>query len=258
MAQSRANGSHYALTAIGLGMLVLGIIMAVWNLVPGFGPPEKPATHAGNSSKPDRGSGGILKSKTFSVAYVLVGAGLLLLLLSICLNIRDKKRQSEDIAIAHVQRQVSVEPSQQEDSLNSFPSSQEEDEDVSSQYYVPSYEEVMNTGYSEPRDSDRSNRLSVSLPSYESLTGLDESSQAPGAAGTEPGTERQPSRHSSRLSKRLKPLKVRRIKSEKLHLKDIRLNLDQGNSTVPITIEPLTPPPKYEEIQEKAPVSQQM
>lgn len=115
MAQSRANGSHYALTAIGLGMLVLGIIMAVWNLVPGFGPSDKPGSHAGNSSKPDRGSGGILKSKTFSVSYVLVGAGLLLLLLSICLKVRDKKRQSEDLAIAHVQRHVSAEPSQQED-----------------------------------------------------------------------------------------------------------------------------------------------
>ncbi|NWX04071.1 TMM51 protein, partial [Caloenas nicobarica] len=249
MAQSRTNGSHYALTAIGLGMLVLGIIMAVWNLVPGFGPADKPPSHAGNSSKPDRGTGGILKSKTFSVAYVLVGAGILLLLLSICLNIRDKKRQSEDIV--HVQHQASVEPSQQEDS-------QEEDEDVSSQYYVPSYEEVMNSGYSEPRDSDRNPRLSVSLPSYESLTGLDESTQTPAAAGTEPGTERHPSRHNSRLSKRLKPLKVRRIKSEKLHLKDIRLNLAEGNSSVPVTIEPLTPPPKYEEIQEKAPESRQM
>ncbi|XP_009459248.1 PREDICTED: LOW QUALITY PROTEIN: transmembrane protein 51 [Nipponia nippon] len=222
MAQSRANGSHYALTAIGLGMLVLGIIMAVWNLVPGFSPDDKPAAHAGNSSKPDHGSGGILKSKTFSVAYVLVGAGVLLLLLSICLNIRDKKRQSEDIAC--VQHPASAEPSHQEDS-------QEEDEDVSSQYYVPSYEEVMNVGYSEPRDSDRSHRISVSLPSYESLTGLDESSQPPGAAGAAPGTE---------------------------HLKDIRLNLAEGNSTAPITIEPLTPPPKYEEILEKAPESQQM
>ncbi|PKK24103.1 transmembrane protein 51 [Columba livia] len=241
MAQSRTNGSHYALTAIGLGMLVLGIIMAVWNLVPGFGPADKPATHAGNSSKPDRGTGGILKSKTFSVAYVLVGAGVLLLLLSICLNIRDRKRQSEDIV--HVQHQASAEPSHQEDS-------QEEDEDASSQYYVPSYEEVMNSGYSEPRDSDRGPRLSVSLPSYESLTGLDESTQTPATAGTEPGTERHPSR--------LKPLKVRRIKSEKLHLKDIRLNLAEGNSSVPVTIEPLTPPPKYEEIQEKAPESQQM
>jgi len=114
----------------------------------------------------------------------------------------------------------------------------------------------MNTSYSEPRDLDRSNRISISLPSYESLTGLDESTQASGAAGAEPGTERQPSRHSSRLSKRLKPLKVRRIKSEKLHLKDIRLNVAEANSTAPITIEPLTPPPKYEEIQEKAPESQ--
>ncbi|NWR77333.1 TMM51 protein, partial [Centropus unirufus] len=249
MAQSRTNGSHYALTAIGLGMLVLGIIMAVWNLVPGFGPTDKPSSHAGNSSKPDRGNGGVLKSKTFSVSYVLVGAGVLLLLLSICLNIRDKKRQSEDLV--HVHHQAPEEPSQQEDS-------QEEDEDVSSQYYVPSYEEVMNTGYSEPRDLDRSTRISVSLPSYESLTGLDESSQAPGAASAEPGTERQPGRQSSRLSKRVKPLKVRRIKSEKLHLKDIRLNLTQGNSTAPITIEPLTPPPKYEEIQEKVQESQQI
>ncbi|NWW47246.1 TMM51 protein, partial [Pedionomus torquatus] len=249
MAQSRTNGSHYALTAIGLGMLVLGIIMAVWNLVPGFGPTEKPTTHAGNSSKPDRGTGGVLKSKTFSVAYVLVGAGLLLLLLSICLSIRDKKRQSEDIP--HIQHQTSVEPSHQEDS-------QEEDEDMSSQYYVPSYEEVMNTGYSQPRDLERSNRMSISLPSYESLTGLEEGMQPPGAAGPESSMERQPSRHNSRLSKRLKPLKVRRIKSEKLHLKDIRLNLSEGNNTAPITIEPLTPPPKYEEIHEKVPESRQM
>ncbi|KAM8796469.1 transmembrane protein 51 [Eudromia elegans] len=250
MAQSRTNGSHYALTAIGLGMLVLGIIMAVWNLVPGFNQAEKPAANASNSSKPDRGGGGgILKSKTFSVAYVLVGAGVLLLLLSICLNIRDKKRQSEDIT--RIQHRASAEPSQQEDS-------QEEDEDASSQYYVPSYEEVMNSGYTEPRDSDRSTRMSVSLPSYESLTGLEGSAAEPGAAGAEAGAERQPGRPSSRLSKRLKPLKVRRIKSEKLHLKDIRLNLAAGNSTGPVTIEPLTPPPKYEEIQEKAPESQQM
>lgn len=116
----------------------------------------------------------------------------------------------------------------------------------------------MNSGYSEPRDSDRGPRLSVSLPSYESLTGLDESTQTPATPGTEPGTERHPSRHNSRLSKRLKPLKIRRIKSEKLHLKDIRLNLAEGNNSVPVTIEPLTPPPKYEEIEEKAPESRQM
>ncbi|KFR00108.1 Transmembrane protein 51, partial [Opisthocomus hoazin] len=190
------NGSHYALTAIGLGMLVLGVIMAIWNLVPGFGPEEKLTIYAGNSSKPDRGTGGILKSKTFSVAYVLVGAGLLLLLLSLCLSLRDKKRHSEEMA--RVQHQPSAEPSQQGDS------EEEEEEDRSSQYYVPSYEEVMNTSYSEPRDLDRSNRISISLPSYESLTGLDESTQASGAAGAEPGPERAARRKRQRASQRLR------------------------------------------------------
>ena len=99
MAQSKANGSHYALTAIGLGMLVLGVIMAMWNLVPGFNAAEKP-TAQGN--KTETGSG-ILKSKTFSVAYVLVGAGVMLLLLSICLSIRDKKKQQQSEEMARIQ-----------------------------------------------------------------------------------------------------------------------------------------------------------
>uniref|UniRef100_A0A7M4FNP4 Transmembrane protein 51 n=1 Tax=Crocodylus porosus TaxID=8502 RepID=A0A7M4FNP4_CROPO len=252
MAQSRSNGSHYALTAIGLGMLVLGIIMAVWNLVPGFDYGEK-SPSSGNSSKPESGSGGgMLKSKTFSVAYVLVGAGVLLLLISICLNIRDKKKQRQNEDLGRIQHQVSTAPQQQEDS-------QEEDDDSHSRYYVPSYEEVMSTGYTETRDLDRSTRISMSLPSYESLTGIDENTQTSmtAATGTDANAERQPSRHSSRLSKRLNPLKVRRIKSEKLHLKDIRVNLPDKNSSSHITIEPLTPPPQYDEIQDKAPNSRQ-
>ncbi|XP_025051396.1 transmembrane protein 51 isoform X3 [Alligator sinensis] len=252
MAQSRSNGSHYALTAIGLGMLVLGIIMAVWNLVPGFGHGDKSPSSSGNSSKPESDSGGgMLKSKTFSVAYVLVGAGVLLLLVSICLNIRDKKKQRQNEDLGRIQHQASAEPQHQEDS-------QEEEDDSHSRYYVPSYEEVMNTGYTETRDLDRSTRISMSLPSYESLTGIDENTQtsATAATGPEANAERQPSRHSSRLSKRLKPLKVRRIKSEKLHLKDIRVNLPDKNSSH-ITIEPLTPPPQYDEIQDKAPGSRQ-
>lgn len=106
MAQSKANGSHYALTAIGLGMLVLGVIMAMWNLVPGFSASEKP-TAQGN--KTEIGSG-ILKSKTFSVAYVLVGAGVMLLLLSICLSIRDKRKQRQGEEMAHIQHPPGVEP----------------------------------------------------------------------------------------------------------------------------------------------------
>lgn len=245
MAQSKANGSHYALTAIGLGMLVLGVIMAMWNLVPGFGSAEKPT--AQGSNKTEIGSG-ILKSKTFSVAYVLVGAGVMLLLLSICLSIRDKRKQRQGEEMAHIQRQQGAEPRAQEDSQE-----EEEEEDVSSRYYVPSYEEVMNTNYSEARAVDQNPRMSVSLPSYESLTGLDETSPTT-TTRTEGETSRgnPPDRQNSKLGKRLKPLKVRRIKSEKLHLKDFRINLPDKNVPPP-SIEPLTPPPQYDEVQDKAP-----
>lgn len=112
MAQSKANGSHYALTAIGLGMLVLGVIMAMWNLVPGFSPVEKPTSQTNKTE----GGGGILKNKTFSVAYVLVGAGMMLLLLSICLSIRDRRRLRQSEELARIQQQAgTVPPSQEED-----------------------------------------------------------------------------------------------------------------------------------------------
>lgn len=243
MAQSKANGSHYALTAIGLGMLVLGVIMAMWNLVPGFSSGEKPAAHGGGGNRTEVGSG-ILKSKTFSVAYVLVGAGVMLLLLSICLSIRDKRKQRQGAEMAHIQHLPGPEAHAPEED-----SQEEEEEEASSRYYVPSYEEVMNTNFSGASEPDHSPQLSISLPSYESLTGLDET------APTTPRAEAEghpPDRQNSKLAKRLKPLKVRRIKSEKLHLKDFRITLPDKNVPPP-SIEPLTPPPQYDEVQEKAP-----
>lgn len=242
MAQSKANGSHYALTAIGLGMLVLGVIMAMWNLVPGFSASEKP-TAQGN--KTEIGSG-ILKSKTFSVAYVLVGAGVMLLLLSICLSIRDKRKQRQGEEMAHIQHPPGVEPRTPEED-----SQEEEEEEASSRYYVPSYEEVMNTNYSEARERDQNPRMSISLPSYESLTGLDETSPTGARASADASPGNPPDRQNSKLAKRLKPLKVRRIKSERLHLKDFRINPPDKNVPPP-SIEPLTPPPQYDEVQEKA------
>lgn len=243
MAQSKANGSHYALTAIGLGMLVLGVIMAMWNLVPGFSTADKPTAQGNN--KTEIGSG-ILKSKSFSVAYVLVGAGVMLLLLSICLSIRDKRKQRQSDEIARIQQQAGAEPRAQEED------SQEEEEETSSRYYVPSYEEVMNTNYSEGGDAGPNPRMSVSLPSYESLTGLDEATPTSTRTAAEPGPGHAPDRQNSKLAKHLKPLKVRRIKSEKLHLKDFRISLPDKN-VAPPSIEPLTPPPQYDEVQDKAP-----
>lgn len=110
----------------------------------------------------------------------------------------------------------------------------------------------MNTGYSEARGQEQNPRLSISLPSYESLTGLDEMTPTSTRAETEASPGHAPDRQNSKLAKRLKPLKVRRIKSEKLHLKDFRINLPEKNVPPP-SIEPLTPPPQYDEVQAKAP-----
>ncbi|XP_077314038.1 transmembrane protein 51 [Lithobates pipiens] len=238
MAQSKASGSYYALTAIGVGLLVLGVVMAVWNLVPGFGTNDNPVPSQGNSSKPETHGEINLKSKTFTVAYVLVGSGISLLLLAICLSIRSKRKRRPSMDNVHVVPQEVTIPRGNDVS---------HEEPDSPGYSAPSYEEVMRLEY-EPRqtaDADRDQRLSITLPSYESLNELDESMPTrPNAASA------KPERTNSRSGKEKKPLNVRRIKSDKLHLKEFRLNLS-GRSNLAETqkIEPITPPPQYEDKQ---------
>ncbi|XP_068096638.1 transmembrane protein 51-like isoform X2 [Hyperolius riggenbachi] len=239
MAQSKYSGSHYALTAIGVGLLILGVVMAVWNLVPGFGSNEKPSQPQGNSSKPETPEVN-LKSKTFSVAYVLVGAGIALLLLSICLSIRNKRKQRLSMQDPRVIQQEAA-ARQADDSL-------EEVEPPA--YNAPSYEEVMRIGYGAPElaDTDGNQRISMSLPSYESLTELDEST--PTRPNTTSAKAGQAQRTNSRSGKEKKPLNVRRIKSDKLHMKEFRLNLSGRTKQTEIQkIEPITPPPQYEDKQ---------
>ncbi|OCT70623.1 transmembrane protein 51 [Xenopus laevis] len=224
MAQMKSSGSHYALTAIGAGMLVLGVVMAVWNLVP--------VSSTGNSSKPEVPTETNLKSKSFTVAYVLVGSGIAFLLIAICLSIRSrrKRRQSmEDTRIPHEEPNVAQ------------ANSESSELDIA-RYSAPSYDEVMRIGYetSNTRAPEDHDGIPMSLPSYESLTELDES------APTRPIAE-PPQRTNSRSGKEKKPLNVRRIKSDKLHLKEFRLNLSGQTSKTTTTIEPLTPPPQYEE-----------
>ncbi|XP_040284721.1 transmembrane protein 51 [Bufo bufo] len=239
MAHSKSNGPHYALTAVGVGLLVLGVVMAVWNLVPGFGSNDKPVPPQGNASTPENNGEVNLKSKTFSVAYVLVGSGIALLLLAICLSIRSKRK-----------RRLSMEGVQAVQQGANPPSMGENHEDVDSpRYSAPSYEEVMRIGYSasEATETDRHERMSITLPSYESLTELDEST--PTRPNASSAKQEQPQRTNSR-SKEKKPLNVRRIKSDKLHLREFRLNLSGQSKTAEIAkIEPITPPPQYEDKQ---------
>uniref|UniRef100_A0A3B3ZPD3 Uncharacterized protein n=1 Tax=Periophthalmus magnuspinnatus TaxID=409849 RepID=A0A3B3ZPD3_9GOBI len=212
-----SSGAHYALCALGVGLIALGIVMIVWTVIPFDGkdtgkPPTNPAD---NSTVPiDENEEEIDdRTKSSSVAMVLVGVGGAMLLLSICLGVRSKRR-------ARNQRQTGrwldeEEVKKAEEHVNSG-------EAVSrlAAYNVPSYEEAVGSGNYPVRQSNLRNSM-THLPSYEDIiTPLN-------------------------VSRLLQPLRVRRIKSDKLHLKDFRLQI-RHPTTHPVTIEPITPPPGYE------------
>lgn len=127
---------------------------------------------------------------------------------------------------------------------------------------MPSYEEVVGSGDYPVRQSNL--RQSTShLPSYEDIIAAVDNEGAEAADSSadtrvndrppaaEPPSEPAsnpsvPARSSSRASRLLRPLRVRRIKSDKLHLKDFRLQIRTPTQN-PVTIEPITPPPQYED-----------
>lgn len=87
--ENRENsGSQYALCALGVGLIALGVVMIVWSVVP--------AETAFNGSSTGSGGGDLgdsKKSKASSVAFVLAGSGVAMLLLSLCLGMRNKQRE---------------------------------------------------------------------------------------------------------------------------------------------------------------------
>ena len=93
-----SSGSQYALCALGVGLIALGVVMIVWSMVPAEAPGNSSSSGGdtgseGNELEPDT------RKKTSSVAFVLVGAGLAMLLLAICLSIRNKHRHSQSGAL---------------------------------------------------------------------------------------------------------------------------------------------------------------
>lgn len=137
-------------------------------------------------------------------------------------------------------------------------------------YNVPSYEEVIGSGNYPVRQSNLRSSTSQ-LPSYEDIiaavenegaeptdnptedTPLNDATTAPDQPAAEPEADPPgltpnpslPTRSASRASRLLRPLRVRRIKSDKLHLKDFRLQIRSPTQN-PVTIEPITPPPQYD------------
>ncbi|XP_031423778.1 LOW QUALITY PROTEIN: transmembrane protein 51b [Clupea harengus] len=262
------SGSQYALCALGVGLVALGVVMIIWTIVPFDG--------AQNSQNASFSKPGVAeeeaeevesKTKTSSVAFVLVGSGVVMLLLAICLGIRNKKRtQRRGTQQATVAGQLMNHAHGEEGDASDEPPPT---------YSVPSYDEAVGSGQYPIRQSNLRNST-THLPSYEDLiaavenegAGTDQTDGADGAGPSatpppEPQTSLQrpppppaaaaaapssapPQRSSSRASRILRPLRVRRIKSEKLHLKDFRLNI-RSPAPGTVKIEPLTPPPQYDD-----------
>lgn len=120
-------------------------------------------------------------------------------------------------------------------------------EEQARRYAVPSYEEAV--GNSQSPAPQSALRPSVSqLPSYEDLVQVDgvtfESEDAEGAATRPPAVPAAASnRRAGKSNRKLLPIKIRRIKSEKSHVK----NVEPSQPAAGISIEPLTPPPQYED-----------
>uniref|UniRef100_A0A665URT5 Transmembrane protein 51b n=1 Tax=Echeneis naucrates TaxID=173247 RepID=A0A665URT5_ECHNA len=212
--------------------------MIVWTVIPMDGGASN--IDSGDGDDEDKND-----TKSSTVAMVLVGVGVAMLLLSIFLGVRSKRRanttrnQSDPVVAPFMER---------------VPGEEAPD---STTYNVPSYEEVVGSGDYPVRQSNLRQSTSQ-LPSYEDIIAAVENE------GTEPTNNPSedtplndpepapappaadlPTRSSSRASRLLRPLRVRRIKSDKLHLKDFRLQIRSPTQN-PVNIEPITPPPQYE------------
>ncbi|XP_068598920.1 transmembrane protein 51b [Brachionichthys hirsutus] len=249
------SGAHYALCALGVGLIALGIVMIVWTVIPMDGESSDSSSTKSNNSTAGRDDEeeDPESTKSSTVAMVLVGVGVVLLLLSICLGVRSKRQASvrrgqpaaTGVALMdHVAGQPAADPTA---------------------FSVPSYEEVVGSDEYPVRRSNLRDSTSQ-LPSYEDIIAAVENEGAeptqdtapsgPAAASAEdarpqtdpPGLAPNPSlptRSTSRASRLLRPLRVRRIKSDKLHLKDFRIQIRTPTHN-PVTIEPITPPPQYD------------
>ncbi|KAF6727554.1 Transmembrane protein 51 [Oryzias melastigma] len=249
---SSGAGAHYALCALGVGLIALGVIMIVWTVMPAdMNPTTAPA---GNSTQPEPNPGDAQRTQSSSVALVLVGVGLAMLLLSICLSLRSKRR-------AQTASNQAVETGGP--LMGHVPGHAETEAVDSNAYSVPSYDEVVGSNNFPVRQSNLRQSTSQ-LPSYEDIIaaveneGRDQTENPPPADSTpaQPASDQDahatltantslPTRSSSRASRILRPLRVRRIKSDKLHLKELRLQIRTPTQN-PVTIEPITPPPQYE------------
>lgn len=112
---------------------------------------------------------------------------------------------------------------------------------------VPSYEEVVGSGMYPITQSSARHNSATQLPAYEELVENQQVEDGSNPAHrhssqTEPAAAAG-GRKNNRPGRKLIPLKLRRIKSENLR----RKSLSDAPQSFVFTIEPLTPPPQYDD-----------
>ncbi|KAF7695426.1 transmembrane protein 51a [Silurus meridionalis] len=208
---SSSSASQYATAALGVGLLVLGIVMILWSVVP-----------VGSGVNNSQNTEDKVRPNTSSVGFVLLGTGVAMLLLSLFLGIQNKYR---------AQRQANGNANTEQGQGG------DRQPDDSEQYTVPSYEDVVgNTEYPISQFSPRQNSTTC-LPAYDELmeTGQGETE---GPCAHKNGADNLNSTHivpKKNPGLKLLPLKVRTKSSS------------SSPQVMGSSIEPLTPPPQYEE-----------
>ncbi|KAK3540308.1 hypothetical protein QTP70_029545 [Hemibagrus guttatus] len=221
---SSSSASQYATAALGVGLLVLGIVMILWSVVP-----------LGTDLNHSQSIAGQVRN-TSSVGFVLLGTGVSMLLLSLFLGIQNKyraMRQPNSSANTEQGQQVERQP------------------DESEQYTVPSYEEVVgNPEYPISQFSPRQNST-TQLPAYDELieTTQDEVEGSGLPAHTNGADNLNPTH--------MLPHRTDRSRLKLLPLETRRKSSSCSPQVTVCSIEPLTPPPQYEENPPELPPARQ-
>ncbi|KAM4611049.1 transmembrane protein 51-like [Polymixia lowei] len=142
-------GSQYALCALGVGLVALGSVMIMWST----------SAETGGGGRPDN------RSIVSSIAFAMVGSGMVMLLLSRCLGKRNKRREQQRLLA--IRRSRGAASGEQEGGETIYSA-----EERAQPYAVPSYEEVVASGQYPVCQSNLHHSPSQ-LPSYDDLVQVD-------------------------------------------------------------------------------------
>ncbi|XP_062854813.1 transmembrane protein 51a [Trichomycterus rosablanca] len=214
---SSSLASHYATAALGVGLLVLGVVMILWSMLP-----------AGTAVNTPESVDGQAVRNTSSVGFVLLGTGVAMLLLSLFLGAQNKYRTQR-----HENSNDNTHPEQGQEGERQL--------DNAEQYTVPTYEEVVGSDQYPIRQFSPRQNSTTRLPAYEELVARTQDE----SEGSDP-TRTQLTGQTRTLPAQL-PQKNGRTRLNMISLPLRTKSTSSEPQIVVSSIEPLTPPPQYEE-----------